>query len=665
MRKCSLVVILAIAAAAFACSDKMDRTNPFDPKAPKHAQAKSTLKGKVSLEGGAGALSGTGLLLSGGFGNFNSITDSNGNFSVGGVVPGTYDLLITRKGFEEARIYGVELGIGESRDIGEQTLLMLRGSAVGRATMEGLVEHSGITVSMFKAASSGAGLAPLAVTTNAVTGYVSITNPDGSYGLEGLPEGTYSLVAARKDFTPAYLLNITITGGQAASIEAVKLYPVTAVVRINDGARYTNSPAVSLSLFAFNAAEMRVSEDSGFTGISYETFAASKQYGLSSGDGEKTVWAQFKDKFGIVSEKYTAKIVLDTTAPYSAGVTINGGAAYTRSGLVTLGISSADALSGVAKMMLGEDVSFSGAVWEEFNTAKVFSLSAGDGSKVIYAKFMDGAGNICNPVSATITLDSAAPSGNSILINSGALSGNSGNVVLALSSTGASQMMLSNSSSFLGSGWEGFASGRAWALTPGDGARSVYVKFRDEAGNETSSIWNTIAIDTTPPSSPAISVAGGASYTGSSSATLTLGAAGDVTQMVVSESGAFSGASWEAYATSRIFNLTTGDGIKTVYAKYRDNAGNETGVVADMIILDTTAPGSASVEINGGAANTKDQLVTLALSAVGADEMSVGNTATAGDTGWISYGPSGEHGRACERGDNAGHRRAFGGLDAC
>jgi hypothetical protein len=386
-----VINVLALSVGLIACSEKLDRSNPFDPKAPKAVQAKATLRGSVTLEDPAETGTGTNILLAGAEGNFTTITDSDGRFVLSGIISGDYTLSVSRKGFEEAKSSILGLGIAEDRDIGSQSLLMLRGTAMGRATLEGAGEHSGIAISMFRSsASTASGLSPLATTGGTVTSYASLTNTDGSYGLSGLPEGSYTLVAIKKDFTPAYLQNIIVKGKEVTQMDVVKLYPVTAVIKINDVARYTNVSAVNLNLFAFNAVEMQVSEDSSFTGMVFETFNASKAMALSAGDGEKTVWAQFKDKYGIISDKYSAKIVLDTTPPYSAGVTINGGATYTRSGLVTLSISSADALSGVVKMLLSEDSTFAGAVWEEFNTAKVFSMSAGDGAKVLYAKFQPG-----------------------------------------------------------------------------------------------------------------------------------------------------------------------------------------------------------------------------------------------------------------------------------
>jgi hypothetical protein len=90
------------------------------------------------------------------------------------------------------------------------------------------------------------------------------------------------------------------------------------------------------------------------------------------------------------------------------------------------------------------------------------------------------------------------------------------------------------------------------------------------------------ATDTTPPTNTSISIAGGAASTASASVILTLGAT-DATQMTISNDSAFTGAAWETYTTSKTWTLTSGSGTKTVYAKFRDAAGNASAAVSDTI----------------------------------------------------------------------------------
>src|SRR5262249_17582314 len=68
-----------------------------------------------------------------------------------------------------------------------------------------------------------------------------------------------------------------------------------------------------------------------------------------------------------------------------------------------------------------------------------------------------------------------------------------------------------------------------------------------------------------------------------------------VKQMRVSQDSTFGGGSqaWVEYATSLPFQLTAGDGAKTVYVQFRDAAHNVSTTATDSIKLDTTAPSSS------------------------------------------------------------------------
>ena len=209
-----------------------------------------------------------------------------------------------------------------------------------------------------------------------------------------------------------------------------------------------------------------------------------------------------------------------------------------------------------------------------------------------------------NTASATTqsAADTTPPTG-SITINGGAAYANTLSVTLTLSASdnsgSVSQMCISNTSSC--TAWETYATSRAWTLTTGDGTKTVYVWYKDAAGNTSTSCPDTIILDTTPPSS-SITINSGAVYTKTTSVTLTLSASdalSGVSQMCISNTSSCT--SWETYATSKAWTLTTGDGTKTVYVWYKDNAGNaNTSPYSDTIILDTTAPTNGTLSATAG-----------------------------------------------------------------
>jgi hypothetical protein len=98
------------------------------------------------------------------------------------------------------------------------------------------------------------------------------------------------------------------------------------------------------------------------------------------------------------------------------------------------------------------------------------------------------------------------------------------------------------------------------------------------------------AVDSTPPAGSVL-INSGASVSSSTSVSLRLSAtdANGVSAMCTSNTSSCS--SWEAFSTGKSWALPIGDGEKTVYAWFRDTAGNSSPTpCSDTIILDTSPP---------------------------------------------------------------------------
>jgi PKD repeat protein len=110
-----------------------------------------------------------------------------------------------------------------------------------------------------------------------------------------------------------------------------------------------------------------------------------------------------------------------------------------------------------------------------------------------------------------------------------------------------------------------------------DGLHTIQYYSVDIAGNI--EIYSTfqIRIDKTPPI-----------YTNSTSVLLNINAddiLSGIWEMCFSDDG-LTWSDWEMYQNYRIYQISEGDGEKTVYMKVRDYAGNEFGPISDSIILD-------------------------------------------------------------------------------
>lgn len=105
-----------------------------------------------------------------------------------------------------------------------------------------------------------------------------------------------------------------------------------------------------------------------------------------------------------------------------------------------------------------------------------------------------------------------------------------------------------------------------------------------------------LTLDTTAPTGLTLSINDDALYTTSTTVTLKIDVGDEATsgyQMKiwgiadVADEGS---ASWETFATTKSVTLTSGDGLKTVHVKVRDDVGNESAEATDTITLDTTIP---------------------------------------------------------------------------
>ena len=138
-------------------------------------------------------------------------------------------------------------------------------------------------------------------------------------------------------------------------------------------------------------------------------------------------------------------------------------------------------------MAFSEDTTLANLSYLPYHTEAEYTLSEGDGKKTIYAWFKDKANNVSTVVADDIVLDVTAPKDGLIIINGGAKETDDINkfVQLKISATDAQLMQISNLSSFSGARWQLYEPEvRNWRLAgEEDGLRSVYVRFKDKAGN--------------------------------------------------------------------------------------------------------------------------------------------------------------------------------------
>lgn len=234
-----------------------------------------------------------------------------------------------------------------------------------------------------------------------------------------------------------------------------------------------------------------------------------ESYLLAEGpDGPRTVYARFRDAAGNVSSEVSDSVELLTAGVLTGTITLE--ADYTLDQLVSVVLTAEDnGGPSVTDMRLSNDPRCdpdhpdnSVAIWDGWKTyppaepitewdLTAFGGSAAEGATTVYFQLRDDLGFESTIYEDTIIYDATAPTGGTVSINDGSAYTTSTTVVLTLFASdevsGMSQMRLSNDGVFDSpeEDWGTYATSSDWTLASGDGAKTVYVQFRDKAGNET------------------------------------------------------------------------------------------------------------------------------------------------------------------------------------
>ena len=285
----------------------------------------------------------------------------------------------------------------------------------------------------------------------------------------------------------AYIIstyNWAITDGGLFSSDSIA---PTGSITINNNAVYANSGSMTFNLSATDAVGVTgyyIAQDPtvptistpGWVAVTPTTnFSANPVLNIGVTNGVRTMNVWYKDAAGNISTTYSDSIILDTTFP-TGSIVINGNAASTNSTASTLTLTCSDTGSGCGQMQFSNDnVTYS--AFETFATTKAWSLSAGDGTKTVYLKLKDVAGNISPTYSDTIVLATIAP--DTTITSSPANPSNSASATFTFTSTIANSTFACNLD---GAGYTACTSPKDYSGLS-EGAHTFSVKAADQTGN--------------------------------------------------------------------------------------------------------------------------------------------------------------------------------------
>lgn len=386
----------------------------------------------------------------------------------------------------------------------------------------------------------------------------------------GLPNNETVLVSAHFNLQPGFLaaqpsplVLPTPESGPAPTPEPPLACEIPSV-RINNGASFTNILSVSLNLCAPHATVMLLSSAEDLSGATWEPYATTRNWVLPDAGqftAPRFIYAVFKDADGTVHGVYMDDIIYDPNLP--SGELLVGN---------TVPISPATSLRPATFDNIGKNILYV------------------DGQPYAHADASSNGRLV--PV-----LHSSADGSVNIFVN-----GNDDN-------SGLSEMQFSASPAFTDTLPEPFSPVKTWTPTDGDGYKTVYARFFDNAGNISSDKQVNFVYDITPP----YGWVGFESYVVPASAvtvTVYLAAddgseydeyedggiipnayAGTVSDMRLSTTSDFSTSIWEPYTDTLILPRTvTNTDPFVLYAQYRDLAGNVSDVYSATYQIDDVPP---------------------------------------------------------------------------
>jgi len=599
-------------------------------------------------------------------------TNSAGRFDIY-LAPGTYSLGLSASSYKSETVANLVVVNGATTEASAAPIVLLAnpGSVSGTVTLEGaaVLGNSGISVSLDNTAST------------------ATTDDSGTFVIDGVAAGTYTLRAAKSGFDTQTASGVSVRGGVQSPVSTLSLAisrgKLAGTVTLQGAVGGDNSGAVvSIASTAYSA----VSTSSG----SFEIV------GIPAGSYTVTVAKEYYAAQVLANQAVLANVT-STTSPATitlvrsqGSFALEGGAAYsnltgTAKGAVTkrrarISLLLAPAGSTIMKLTGAEVHSWkvgstyydpdqytaaagdgipavssgSSSTWLDVFFVGDVSVSADDGTKTVSVTFSDGTSDTGTFFTSVIA-DVTAPEVNSasLLLDGGALyTGDD----LVSASLAASDATTGVSSYRLWNGAAGAEPGTAPATivaavthdldpgsaTPPDGDYSVSVRFFDAAGNASSVTTKTIRLDQVAPSGTAsISCPSGgpspqSGYCWTGSVTVDLAAFTDaapssglaLVQVINGTSFAYD--NFVAFQTSTAHTLAAGDGSKEISVKVKDGALNtRTLTSAASIIVDSLAAQNIVVTLTGvdktGASSvlSRDPCVSVAINATEANPYQV------------------------------------------
>jgi hypothetical protein len=473
-------------------------------------------------------------------------------------------------------------------------------------------------------------------------------------------------------------VTVTTTAGTSANTAAdnytYDVVPMVAGYAINGGNPSTWSRGVTLgNVCSGSPTDYMASEDSAFSGASWQTYSASPGFTLSSGNGTKTVHFKVRNSAGSESASASDSITLSESSlvtltvngPTLAGnISSRGDVDWYQFMVCAAGGHTIETWAGTLAdnymylygpnsqtTLVGED--------DDSGTGKAARIARSLSPGIYYVKVRAGNSRGTGTYTIRATGVASGPSVTSYAINGGDPSTWSRSVTLGNICSGSpTHYMASEDSAFSGASWQTYGTSPGFTLSSGNGTKTVHFRVRDSAGIESASVSDSITLSETDIVTLTVN---GATLTGN------ISPAGEVDwyQFTVSAAGTYTIETWAGTLADNVMYLygpgsqTTliesddDDGIDnaakivrslsagTYYVKVGAYGPDGTGTYTIRATGVASGPSVTSFAISGNAPSTSSCSVTLDNACSGSPTHYMASESSAfSGASWQTYGTS-------------------------
>lgn len=381
------------------------------------------------------------------------------------------------------------------------TVTLKKNSSAGTAYTSGTWTTTDVYVKLNNGSDALSGHAS---TNYKVTGASTISTTTGDNTLS--TEGTSSITVTTKDnagnvATNSYTVNIDKTSPTINSL-------------IQNNSSWTNTEVIltgkakdataGINAYAFTTSS---TVPSTWTSIAATISEVTHTYSVTQ-NGTYYYWV--KDQAGNTKPKSIEITNIDTTKPTVSSFTM---IEWTNQDSIKVDLTATDTESKIQKVVFKawtgtgdkrtEKVITNSSTNDTFTTSTTFKFvdivngTTGvptnvNGEYYIEASVYDNAGNRTDVAYKTVYYDTLAPINGSVTINNDAKYTNTQNVTLNLhaedSGSGVGYVSISNTTT-VGTVYDAYSTTKSWTLTTGDGVKTVYVVYKDRAGNATATTF--------------------------------------------------------------------------------------------------------------------------------------------------------------------------------